>query len=91
MCWLLQVDGCTADLSLEEKVYCLKKRICSYHMRAEGIMVPGDPTQFWRFCFQVGSCCLVKAFIQHEARSTNMNTKQLGELCTYITLLLDSS
>ena len=48
------MEGCCADLSLEEKVYCFKKRICSYHMRAEVIVQPSDPYQQWRFCFQVG-------------------------------------
>jgi hypothetical protein len=49
---VLQVDGCTADLTQEEKAYCWKKRICSYHMRAEIIMRPGD-IEMQRFCFQV--------------------------------------
>lgn len=49
----VQVDGCTADLTQEEKAYCQKKRICSYHMCAEIIMRPGD-SEMYRFCFQVG-------------------------------------
>jgi hypothetical protein len=50
---LLQVEGCDADLSLETKTYCQKKRICSQHMRAECIIWPGDNQDLWRFCFQV--------------------------------------
>jgi hypothetical protein len=29
---LLQVEGCTADLSLD-KVYCQKKAVCSEHLK----------------------------------------------------------
>lgn len=50
---LPQVEGCDADLSLENKAYCQKKRICSQHMRAECIIRPGDNQDLWRFCFQV--------------------------------------
>jgi hypothetical protein len=34
----VQVPGCSADLSAEPKLYCLRKRICTTHMQVRSAM-----------------------------------------------------
>ncbi|KAF8058887.1 P4H3 [Scenedesmus sp. PABB004] len=57
-----QVVGCTVNVAAEGKAYCLKKRLCPEHMRAEAIVRKGYGDEQWRFCFQCGKLEPVSSF-----------------------------
>ncbi|WIA19331.1 hypothetical protein OEZ85_003963 [Tetradesmus obliquus] len=48
-----QVEGCSTDLLQEGKAYCVKRRLCNAHMRADQVTCR-DREGLWRFCFQCG-------------------------------------
>jgi hypothetical protein len=52
---ILQVQGCTADLSSAGvSKYCLKKRLCAKHLRADSVKIDGKGDSMFRFCQQCG-------------------------------------
>jgi hypothetical protein len=59
----LQVQGCTVDLSCAGVgKYCLKKRLCPKHLRADAVKVTGQGDSLFRFCQQCGKLELLSRF-----------------------------
>ncbi|KAF6262143.1 hypothetical protein COO60DRAFT_675428 [Scenedesmus sp. NREL 46B-D3] len=58
-----KVQGCTADLSgTGSSKYCLKKRLCPKHLRADSLKVDGQGDSLFRFCQQCGKLELLTCF-----------------------------